>query len=174
MSKGIYSTVNQYHGINAHLHSYWQSMGGWASFHGNHITDLLRAMRATLLPMGYTADLESSLQVRRLDGPTEEPESDITIFDPHAVRPFLPATQSSELNDLFVLSVADALEEPPLSEREYMAIAIYQLSHRGRDQGTPVAWIELLSPSKKGGAKTPLSIVKNAPNSSTAVSSLWS
>lgn len=93
MTTGVRSIRNQYCGINAHLHSYWQSMGGWHSFHGNHITDLLRALRAALLPMGYTADLESSLQVRRLDQPMDEQESDITIFDPHPVRPFLPTTQ---------------------------------------------------------------------------------
>lgn len=153
MVTGIHSINNQYHGINAHLHSYWQNMGGWHSFHGNHIADLLRAMRAALLPMGYTADLESSLQVRRLDGPTEEPESDITIFDPHPVRPLLPAGQQDVSSELLVLSVPEVLQEPPLSDREFMAIAVYQLVHRGRDQGTPVAWIELLSPSNKGGSQ---------------------
>lgn len=90
MTAGIRSIRNQYRGINAHLHSYWQAMGGWSSFHGNHIADLLRALRAALRPMGYTADLESSLQVRRLDQPIDEPESAVTIFDPHPIRPFLP------------------------------------------------------------------------------------
>lgn len=66
MRAAVRSIRNQYHGISAHLHSYWQSRGGWHSFHGNHIADLLRALRAALLPMGYTADLESSFQVRRL------------------------------------------------------------------------------------------------------------
>ena len=44
MISGVCSVKNQYHGINAHLHSYWQSMGGWHSFHGKHIADLLRAL----------------------------------------------------------------------------------------------------------------------------------
>lgn len=153
MSTGIHSIQNQYHGINAHLHSYWQNMGGWASFHGNHIADLLRAMRASLLPMGYTADLETSVQVRRLDGPTDEPESDITIFDPHPVRPLLPATAKGDDAEVLILTVPEALQELPLSEKEYMAIAIYQLGHRGRNQGAPVAWVELLSPSNKGGSQ---------------------
>lgn len=153
MNVASHSVKNQYHGINAHLHSYWQSMGGWASFHGNHIADLLRAMRAALLPMGYTADLESSLQVRRLDGPTDEPESDVTIFDPHPVCPFLPVESASNEDGVLVLPIPDALQEPPLSEREFMAIAVYQLAHRGRDQGRPVAWLELLSPSNKGGSQ---------------------
>ncbi|MCB0062131.1 MAG: DUF4058 family protein [Caldilineaceae bacterium] len=115
---GIYSAKNQYYGINAHLHSDWQRFGGWHGFHGNHISDLLRAMRAQLLPMGYTADLANSLQIRRLDD-----------------------------------AVPETLQEPPLSEREFTAIAVYQVAHRGRDQGTPVAWIELLSPSNKGGSQ---------------------
>jgi len=78
----VRSIKNQYHGINAHLHSHWQSVGGWNSFHSNHIADLLRLLRAKLLPMGYTAEIEPSLQIRRLDAPAGEPESDITIFDP--------------------------------------------------------------------------------------------
>ena len=153
MTTGVRSIRNQYRGINAHLHSYWQRMGGWHSFHGNHIADLLRALRAALLPMGYTADLESSLQVRRLDQPIDEQESDITIFDPHPVRPFLPTTQPVAAPGVVVLPVSDALQEPPVSDKEFMAIAIYQLVHRGRDQGTLVAWLELLAPSNKGGSQ---------------------
>ncbi len=45
----LHSTRNQYPGINAHLHSYWQGRGGWSRFHTNHIADLLRAL---LLPRG--------------------------------------------------------------------------------------------------------------------------
>lgn len=153
MKAAVRSIKNQYLGINAHLHSYWQTMGGWHSFHGNHIADLLRALRAQLLPMGYTAELEASLQVRRLDGPTQEPESDLTIFDPQPLRPFLPVEQRNTASALVVLTVPEALQEPPLSEKEFAAIAVYQLGHRGRDQGAPVAWVELLSPSNKGGSQ---------------------
>jgi hypothetical protein len=153
MTTGIRSIRNQYHGINAHLHSYWQSEGGWHSFHGNHIADLLRSLRAALLPMGYTADLESSLQVRRLDQRLDEPESDVTIFDPHPVRPFLPIDQRMHGSGVLILPVPEVLQEPPLSENEFAAIAIYKLVHRERDQGTPVAWVELLSPANKGGSQ---------------------
>ena len=115
MITGVRSIRNQYRGINAPLHSYWQSMGGWHSFHGNHIADLLRSLRAALLPMGYTADLESSLQVRRLDRTNDEPESDVTIFDPHPVRPLLPVKQRASSPDLsspdvLVLSVPQVLQ----------------------------------------------------------------
>ena len=50
------SVRNQYPGVNAHLHSYWQGRGGWSRFHTNHIADLLRALRPLLLPRGYDAD----------------------------------------------------------------------------------------------------------------------
>ena len=40
----VNSKRNQYRGINAHLHSFWQAKGGWDSFHSNHMTDLMREM----------------------------------------------------------------------------------------------------------------------------------
>ena len=52
------SVRNQYLGINAHLHSFWQAVGGWSRFHTNHISDLLRMLRPLLLPLGYDADIE--------------------------------------------------------------------------------------------------------------------
>lgn len=75
----IRSAKNQYRGINAHLHSYWQSEGGWDSFHSNHITYLTSALKAKLLPMGYTAETQQSLQIRRLGEPAGRPESDVTL-----------------------------------------------------------------------------------------------
>jgi hypothetical protein len=53
-------TKNQYRGINAHLHSYWQAKGGWDTFHFNHIPDLMRLINGQL-PPGYVADLIQSL-----------------------------------------------------------------------------------------------------------------
>ncbi|MFN8490597.1 MAG: DUF4058 family protein [Caldilineaceae bacterium] len=153
MMQPIRSIKNQYLGINAHLHSDWQNRGGWNSFHGNHIADLLRLLRVKLLPMGYTAEIEPSLQIRRLDAPDSEPESDITIFDPHPVRPFLETAQFSPPSGVLVLSAPDALREPPLSEKELQGIAVYRIETRGRERGQPVAWLELLSPSNKGGSE---------------------
>lgn len=45
---------NLYRGINAHLHSYWQAQGGWNGFHASHIVYLTTALKADLLPLGYT------------------------------------------------------------------------------------------------------------------------
>ena len=63
--KPVHTVKNQYLGINAHLHSYLQASSDWTEFHTNHITDLMRLMRAQLYPMGYIAKIEQSLQIRR-------------------------------------------------------------------------------------------------------------
>jgi hypothetical protein len=55
------SKKNEYRGVNAHLHSYFQTKGGWASFHTAHINDLAREINR-LLPPGYLVDVEQSLQ----------------------------------------------------------------------------------------------------------------
>jgi hypothetical protein len=36
----IRAIKNQYPGINAHLHSFWQGEGEWNNFHNRHIGDL--------------------------------------------------------------------------------------------------------------------------------------
>jgi Protein of unknown function (DUF4058) len=73
----VHTIKNQYRGINAHLHSYWQHEGGWDSFHSSHIVYLTSALKSKLLPMGYTAEVEQSLQIRRYDEPAGKPESDV-------------------------------------------------------------------------------------------------
>ena len=64
---------NQYHGVNAHLHSHWQNDGGWDGFHTNHIADLMRLMRIQLMPLGYVAEIEQSLQIRHVATPFADP-----------------------------------------------------------------------------------------------------
>lgn len=70
---------NQYRGINAHLHSLWQAEGGWNEFHTAHIMDLLKLMRQQLIHHGYKVEMQSSIQIRRLeaiDGENEHPLSE--------------------------------------------------------------------------------------------------
>ncbi|MCA0457880.1 MAG: DUF4058 family protein [Chloroflexi bacterium] len=148
----VRSIKNQYAGINAHLHSLWQSQGGWVEFHTRHIVHLADALKAVLLPMGYTAALEPSLQIRRIDTaqPAEYPESDVTIYDMNPIRPRpsaqgSPAAASGEL----VFSITETLFENPISEKTYTAIGIYEVVQGRQDRGEAVAWIELLSPSNK-------------------------
>lgn len=153
MTDSVRSVKNQYAGINAHLHSFWQAVGGWSRFHGNHITDLMRAMRAQLLTMGYTADLEPSLQIRRLDDlndSMDSPESDVTIYDLQPERARQPRLSSSPAGIAEkTLTLPEALFGVVASLKEYSAVSIYEVIPGKLDTGKPVAWVELLSPFNK-------------------------
>lgn len=149
----VCSLKNQYNGINAHLHSYWQAVGGWAEFHTSHIVELTHALKEKLLPMGYTAGIEHSLQVRRVNDGILRPTSDVLIYQekPNLLREAAVAYHTERRQ--FTLTLPDLLaDEDDLSEKEYRAIALYtqQTSQSG---GVPVAWIELLSPSNKPGGR---------------------
>ena len=148
--KPIRSVRNQYLGINAHLHSYWQAEGGWNRFHGDHIADLMRLLAAELLPMGYVAELEPSIQIRYLDAPDSYPESDVTIYDLDPIRPLDAIGSVPVTPGVLVLPARDVLASPVESKKEMSAIAIYQIEQGARDDGVPVAWLELLSPANKG------------------------
>jgi hypothetical protein len=141
----VRSLKNQYRGINAHMHSSWQSEGGWNEFHVNHIADLTRLMRIDLYPMGYIARTEQSLQIRRIDSMTQTPKSDILILDQGAtLRVVEPVRRYYGSYEEMVLPASEALG---LEEIDYhKAVAIYKAD---RVQGEPVAWVELLSPSNK-------------------------
>jgi hypothetical protein len=65
--KPLSTRRNQFHGINPHLHSVLQAEGDWVQFHLTHICDLIVQLKPLLMAMGYTAQLEPSIQVRRLD-----------------------------------------------------------------------------------------------------------
>ncbi len=134
---------NQYRGVNAHLHSYWQNEGGWNDFHNRHIGDLAGLLKSELLPLGYTAKIEESIQIRRVDSddPPRRPKSDILIGD---IQPQRRAP--SKLVE--PAAAAYRLQEwlAPLEiEKPYRALRI----DSRKDAGEPVAWIELLSPSNK-------------------------
>jgi len=47
----VKSNINQYMGINAHLHSYFQNEGNWNSFHLSHISDIARLLQIQLRPL---------------------------------------------------------------------------------------------------------------------------
>jgi hypothetical protein len=100
----VVSVRNQYHGINAHLHSYLQATGKWSDFHVRHIPYLANALQKVLLPLGYITSVETSLQC---DAP-------------------------------------------------YRAISIAPLDAESLEEGDPVVWIELLSPSNKGESEDAL------------------
>lgn len=62
--KFVRSIKNQYLGINVHLYSRCQATYGWPEFHTAHLVDLTRTLKTQLLPMGYTAGIQDSLQIR--------------------------------------------------------------------------------------------------------------
>lgn len=139
----VKTVKNQYRGINAHLHSYWQSDGGWNDFHNPHIADIVRWLRVRLLPMGYTAHIEDSLQIRHYGDDTEsEFRADILIWDEQRERP-----QGAVVVEPAAVTIADVLDLTEDLEKPYTAVAIYR-SNPPRD-AKPIAWIELLSPSNK-------------------------
>jgi hypothetical protein len=152
----VHSVRNQYAGINAHLHSLWQAQGGWAEFHTRHIVHLADALKAVLLPMGYTAALEPSLQIRRIDSPqpSEYPESDVSVYDLNPQRPRQPLTAfpTGTVGEL-VFSITDVLLDDQISEKTYNAIGIYEVVPGRSERGEAVAWLELLSPSNKPGGR---------------------
>lgn len=149
----IRSVKNQYRGINAHLHSTWQAVGGWSEFHTGYIMNLFYALKPLLLPMGYTIAVESSLQIRRVDLPDqpEYRESDLTIYDVDSMRPLRSVISRSagSLNEL-VLPISEVLLAPPQSEKEYNALKVYDVRS---SHGIPLIWFELLSPANKPGGR---------------------
>lgn len=150
----LHSIKNQYPGINAHLHSYWQGRRGWSRFHTNPIADLLRALRPALLPRGSDADIEPALQIRRLDDaePPRFPESDLTIYDLDRDRAARPGESQSRAGVAeLVMPLAEGLFGEPLSANDYGVLKIYEAVPGRLDRGAPIARIELLSPSNKPG-----------------------
>jgi len=147
----VRSIKNQYPGINAHLHSYWQGAKKWNRFHNVHIADLMKLLRVQLRPLGYIATIEDSLQIRRLGEAIRQPKSDLLIRD-------LAFRQTGRfprrLDSSAPVVTIEALLGDEDREHPYSAIAIY-VQEEGATEGEPVAWIELLSPAnKRGGPDT--------------------
>ncbi len=87
----IQTVKNQYRGINAHLHSYWQGVAQWNNFHNAYISSLMAALKKQLLPMGYTAFMEDSIQIRRTDEyqrrPISEKPYSAVVIQKHGHQP---------------------------------------------------------------------------------------
>lgn len=143
--KPVVSVKNQYKGINAHLHSRLQHESGWSGFHARHIVHLADALQVSLIPMGYIADVEQSLQIHRLND-VVNPRSDILISDtgqPHR------ESQLTSIPQQQTMSVMELFQETEVDETPYYAIAIYPRESRRQSGMQPVAWLELRSPTSK-------------------------
>jgi hypothetical protein len=126
--------LNQFLGINPLLHSQLQAEGGWDNFHVNHISDLTRFLQRDLRSMGYLAQAEQSLQIRRRENSLHHPSTYVT--------------QGGGL----ALSVPELLELDEEDLATYRAIGIYQKASNDT-RGDAVAWLELLSPANKPGGR---------------------
>ncbi len=148
----ITAIKNQYLGINAHLHSTWQATGNFSSFHTTHISDLAKAFKTQLRPLGYTADVEQSMQIRRIDNNSaNEPEADVMIYDTDEERAesLIYPTISTLSTATQVMALPEILAYPKLSRLKHPALAIYKRTNDKTLRGKPVAWVEILSPSNK-------------------------
>jgi hypothetical protein len=145
----VQSTRNQYRGVNAHLHSLWQGIGRWNRFHNVHVSDLMKMLKAPLLPMGYTAEIEESLQIRRVWEPPYQPRAGILIADLDPQRASQPASFAT--SSAQIVTIGELIEDEIDQEHPYAAVAIYREAG-DTPPGEPVARIELLSPSNKGGS----------------------
>lgn len=136
---------NLFRGINPILNSQLIA-GGWHSFHTVHITDLMKLLRKGLHPLGYTANIEQSLQIRRESAIIGTPESDVSIYDrsPQPITPTPSSGVSSErlMPVLELLHLDDEIAQP-------RAVGIYTYRQQPDALGELVGWLELLSPSNK-------------------------
>ncbi|MGB1285453.1 MAG: DUF4058 family protein [Aggregatilineales bacterium] len=143
----IHSLKNQFRGINPHLNSKLQQHG-WAGFHMNNLADIQRLMQIQLLPQGYTADAETSLQIRRGDDIRKYPRADVLILDTDPIRAVQPGILT-KVAPVQMASQTMALAEAIMMAEDddyYAALVIYK---RDEMDGDPVTWIELLSPGNK-------------------------
>lgn len=155
---------NQYKGVNAHLHSYFQGKTNldpslYPSFHTQHIVHITDALNAQL-PDHYIAHSETSLQIRA-ETPTSpypierSPKPDITIYN-------RPQSSRYMVNDYVATATLEApptlamdIPAPPLEADELHAIVIYHTAERDEHSvtGNPIVHLELLSPANKVGGR---------------------
>jgi uncharacterized protein DUF4058 len=145
----IYSDKNLYPGINTHLNSFLQNeMGGWQSFHAEHIIDLARSINEHL-PAGYFTRSEKSLQISENLPPTgEKPGTttpDVAIFRGNVRISNKPTPAPlTAAQPVATIPISDSL-----TDEDYLTgVVIYQAGEGG-GLGRPITRIELLSPANK-------------------------
>lgn len=151
MVQSIVTLLNLYPGINAHLHSALQTQGGWVSFHALHIGDLTKVLNVQLEPLGYEADIEQSLQIKRFDHPPQYPRADVLVYHDETRRSSATPSRLSSVATAMVLPALLDIVEP--DQERYKSVAIYRQARSRPERGEPVVWIELLSPSNKPANK---------------------
>jgi hypothetical protein len=144
---------NLYPGINPHCNSQLQTPGNdemlnqWPSFHGDHITDIGYALNRQLLPRGYYATSESSMQLRLIylasgiEDSVRTRRPDVAVLAMPGAQ--APAAMMTATHPTLTLELDDPNDDP---NDMYMAVVIRTLT--GDEL---VTRIELLSPSNKPG-----------------------
>jgi hypothetical protein len=144
----IHSRVNQYRGVNAHLHSILQNeIYDWESFHSEHLGHLRDALQEQL-PEGYFARLERSLQIRAEAGaPPARTKPDILVsYAKTLQRETAHPGTGSISSPVETLPIVATLQHR--DEDYFDAAMIYKVEGGGRI-GVPVTRLELLSLSNK-------------------------
>lgn len=150
----VHSAKNLYPGINPHLNSALQQSGGdWESFHAYHLIVMAQTLNK-ILPEGYIAKPEQSLQIKVYDPPEErisKSKADVLLLRGNPSRePSLLATERT--TPTLTLPIGQVIEDLD----ELTALLIY----RGKK---PIVRIELLSPANKpGGSHFELYVSKRA------------
>jgi hypothetical protein len=142
----VSSVVNQYRGVNAHAHSFWQVERKWNRFHNAFTTELMRAVKAQARLLGYAVNLEDSIQIRRIGDDIKQPKADVIVRDPVAIH--RAGTLPAAIAGAAIATLPEVLS-PINTEKPYLAVAIRERTDSVED-GPIVAWIELLSPTNKG------------------------
>lgn len=143
----IHRETNQYQGINAHLHSYFQQEGGWADFHQSHITDLRRALQIELpISSGYFVTAEDSLQIGQYDLLTRkerviQTRPDIGIYRSEVEPSIVMSTAVASPPTILFPTVETLIEVDSVS-----SLLIYR---RTGNNNQLVTRLEVLSPANK-------------------------
>jgi Protein of unknown function (DUF4058) len=136
----IYSEKNLYPGINPHLNSMLQQPDGdWQSFHAYHLINIAQILNQ-ILPSGYKAKPEQSLQIKIYNPPDEiisKSRGDVLIIREHPFheQPTASVERSAPTLTLPMTQVITEMDE-------LTALVIYK-------GNKPITRIELLSPANK-------------------------
>ncbi len=144
----ITSTRNRFPGVNPHAHGLLLGTGGgWPGFHSDYLGDL-RALLDAVLPPGYYARREASLQIGTLDPdlslPPKTPERTVSDIAIYQAETGTAASPSAGAHPTLLLPLAEAI----IPDEDVSSIVIYRAEGR-QLPGRPVTRIELLSPANK-------------------------
>ena len=142
---GIFFDENQYVGVNPHLMSELQTPGSgsntslYPDFHLSGIAQIKNTLNRELLPPGYRANAETSLQISsKYESSSPEPDVGIYSKSPRAALSGKEKRESAAQPSAVLDLVIEQPDHP-------MGIGIHN------KLGQLVTWIEVLSPSNMPG-----------------------